>query len=116
MTTVINVRLPMSLFKIGSCNSVDTFTSIWFNLWDPNEVYIDWEEILCFGCIDSIEILRQFIVYDYAKMKNNCLLFKEDLMKERFHPNNLRKFKSWGHEGGIEEEDEDEKDEEEDLN
>ena len=107
MTTVINVRLPMSLFKIGSCNSVDTFTSIWFNLWDPNEVYIDWEEILCFGCIDSIEILRKLIVYDYEKMEKNCLLFKEDLMKERFHPRNLRRFSSWGHSGGIEDEEED---------
>jgi hypothetical protein len=62
-------------------------------------------------CLDSIEILRGFIVYDYAKMENNFLLFKEDLMKERFHPRNLRKFKSWGHGGGI-----DYDDEEEDLN
>ena len=29
------------------------------------------------------------------------LLFKEDLMKERFHPRNLRKFGSWGFNGGI---------------
>ena len=39
--------------------------------------------------------------YDYEKMRENMLLFKEDLMKERFHPRNLRKFSSWGHEGGI---------------
>ena len=39
--------------------------------------------------------------YDYEKMRNNMLLFKEDLMKERFHPRNLRKFSSWGHSGGI---------------
>ena len=42
--------------------------------------------------------------YDYDKMRENCLLFKEDLMKERFHPRNLRKFSSWGHNGGIDEE------------
>jgi len=36
-------------------------------------------------------------------MHTNMLLFKEDLMKERFHPRNLRKFSSWGHNGGIDE-------------
>ena len=39
-------------------------------------------------------------------MRENCLLFKEDLMKERFHPRNLRKFGSWGHNGGIDDDDE----------
>jgi len=43
--------------------------------------------------------------YDYDKMYTNMLLFKEDLMKERFHPRNLRKFSSWGHNGGIDDED-----------
>jgi hypothetical protein len=43
--------------------------------------------------------------YDYDKMRENMLLFKEDLMKERFHPRNLRKFSSWGHSGGIDESD-----------
>ena len=43
--------------------------------------------------------------YDYDKMRENMLLFKEDLMKERFHPRNLRKFSSWGHSGGIDDED-----------
>ena len=28
--------------------------------------------------------------YDYKKMKQNCLLFKEDLMKNRFHPRNIQ--------------------------
>ena len=45
--------------------------------------------------------------YDYEKMRENCLLFKEDLMKERFHPRNLYKFSSWGFEG-IEEDGDDE--------
>jgi hypothetical protein len=44
--------------------------------------------------------------YDYDKMRENMLLFKEDLMKERFHPRNLRKFGLWGHSGGIDEDDE----------
>ena len=34
--------------------------------------------------------------YDYKKMKQNCMLFKEDLMKNRFHLRNILKFKYWG--------------------
>lgn len=30
-------------------------------------------------------------------MKENCLLFKEDLMKNRFHPRNIKRFYDWGH-------------------
>ena len=33
--------------------------------------------------------------YDYKQMKQNCMLFKEDLMKNRFHPCNIPKFKDW---------------------
>jgi len=44
--------------------------------------------------------------YDYDKMRENMLLFKEDLMKERFHPRNLRKFGLWGHNGGIDDDEE----------
>jgi hypothetical protein len=32
-------------------------------------------------------------------MKINCLLFKEDLMKNRFHPRNIPKFRDWGIDG-----------------
>jgi len=34
--------------------------------------------------------------YNYKKMKYNCLIFKEELMKNRFHPHNIFKFKDWG--------------------
>lgn len=39
--------------------------------------------------------------YDYEMMRERCMLFKEDLMKERFHPRNLiaGKFKDWGIDG-----------------
>ena len=47
-----------------------------------------------------------FHTYDYEKMRENCLLFKEDLMKERFHPRNLDKFSSWGFLGIDDEDDE----------
>jgi len=33
--------------------------------------------------------------YDYKQMKINCMLFKEELMKNRFHPRNISKFKDW---------------------
>ena len=33
--------------------------------------------------------------YNYKQMKQNCMLFKEDLMKNRFHPRNIPKFKDW---------------------
>jgi hypothetical protein len=29
-------------------------------------------------------------------MREKCLIFKEDLIKNRFHPRNLNKFKDWG--------------------
>ena len=34
--------------------------------------------------------------YDYEAMREKCLVFKEDLIKNRFHPRNLNKFKDWG--------------------
>jgi len=37
--------------------------------------------------------------YDYKNMKLNCMLFKEDLIKNRFHPSNIPKFKDWGVDG-----------------
>ena len=39
------------------------------------------------------------VVYDYKKMRKKCLRFKEELMKERFHPRNLAKFSDWGIDG-----------------
>ena len=46
--------------------------------------------------------------YDYEQMKYNCMLFKEDLMKNRFHPRNLSKFRSWGTDGFNSDSDDDE--------
>ena len=39
--------------------------------------------------------------YDYDAMEKKCMLFKEDLIKYRFHPRNLiaGKFKDWGIDG-----------------
>lgn len=62
-----------------------------------NPLKIDWQRLSTNPSI---------FTYDYEKMHTNCLLFKEDLMKDRFHPRNLYKFSSWGHSGGIDEGDE----------
>ena len=39
--------------------------------------------------------------YDYDALRERCGVFKEDLMKDRFHPRNLiaGKFKDWGIDG-----------------
>ena len=39
--------------------------------------------------------------YDYDAMRERCGAFKEDLIKDRFHPRNLiaGKFKDWGIDG-----------------
>jgi hypothetical protein len=36
--------------------------------------------------------------YDYDKIRAHCLVFKEGIIKNRFHPRNIHKFTSWGYE------------------
>ena len=82
---------------------------------------IDWSQLSLNPTAEALALLKEnplkiywiqlsynpsIFTYDYEKMRENCLLFKEDLMKERFHPRNLYKFSSWGFNGGIDEEDE----------
>ena len=82
---------------------------------NPDKIY--WEYLSYNTSFEAIELLKanplkihwynlsqnpHIFTYDYEKMRENCLLFKEDLMKERFHPRNLYKFGSWGHNGGLE--------------
>ena len=86
-----------------------------------NRDKINWSGLSSNPCKEAIELLKlnpnkidwsivssnpNIFTYDYDKMRENCLLFKEDLKKERFHPRNLYKFGSWGHNGGIDEEEE----------
>ena len=85
-----------------------------------NPLQIDWTNLSENPCAEAIALLKEnplkidwtqlsqnpnIFTYDYEKMRKNMLLFNEDLMKERFHPRNLRKFSSWGHSGGIDEDD-----------
>jgi len=91
---------------------------------NPNK--INWQYLSSNSNTEAVALLKEnpdkinwaqlsanpsIFTYDYEKMRENCLLFKEDLMKERFHPRNLRKFSSWGHNGGIDDDDDEEDDE-----
>ena len=86
---------------------------------NPNKIY--WAGLSSNSNTEAIQMLKEnpdkidwkyfsknpnIFTYDYEKMYTNMLLFKEDLMKERFHPRNLRKFGLWGHSGGIDEDEE----------
>ena len=95
----MNVELPMCLLDWIDKDKLN-WTQLSSNpnaidLLKENPLKIDWRRLSKNPSI---------ITYDYEKMRNNMLLFKEDLMKERFHPRNLRKFGLWGHSGGIDEE------------
>ena len=84
-----------------------------------NPYKINWRNLVYNQCVEVFQLLKEnpdkinwyefsknnyIFAYDYDKMRENCLLFKEDLMKNRFHPINLYKFSSWGFNGGIDEE------------
>ena len=46
--------------------------------------------------MDSLLSNPEILEYDYAAMWRRCMVFKEDLMKNRFHPDNVAKFVDWG--------------------
>ena len=58
-------------------------------LLEKNQDKIDWDH--WYNLFLNIYIFK----YDYKQMKVNCMLFKEDLIKNRFHPCNIHKFKDW---------------------
>ena len=114
-------------------NAIDLLTANqykidWYNLSSnpcaidllkANKDKIDWFQLSVNPCAMDLLTANQdkiiwpclsgnpnIFTYNYDKMRENCLLFKEDLMKERFHPRNLYKFSSWGFEGIDEEEEE----------
>jgi hypothetical protein len=119
-----NLELPMCLLDWIDKDKID-----WLNLsLNPNAIAllrenpdkINWVHLSSNVNAEAIALLKEhpleinwmclsqnpnIFTYDYEKMRENMLLFKEDLIKERFHPRNLRKFSSWGHDGGIDEED-----------
>ena len=54
--------------------------------------------------IDKINLFWLFynpniFEYNYDSMQNRCNIYKEDLIKNRFHPRNIFKFNAWGVEG-----------------
>ena len=58
-------------------------------LLEKNQDKIDWD--YWYNLFLNIYIFK----YDYKHMKVNCMLFKEDLMKNRLHPRNISKFRHW---------------------
>ena len=58
-------------------------------LLEKNPDKIDWKIWI------NLSLNSHIFKYDYKQMKQNCMLFKEDLMKNRFHPRNIPKFKDW---------------------
>ena len=62
------------------------------HLLEANPDKINWD---CFSRNPAI------FQYDYDAMRERCGVFKEDLIKDRFHPRNLiaGKFKDWGIDG-----------------
>ena len=79
-------------------------------LLEKNQDKIDWQS-LCFNESEgAMKLLEKnpdkinwrviscntnIFTYDYKKMRLNCMLFKEDLIKNRLHPCNIAKFKDW---------------------
>ncbi len=59
-------------------------------LLEKNQDKINWK---------SFSLNSHIFKYDYKTMQQNCMLFKEELMKNMFHPRNIPKFKDWGVDG-----------------
>ena len=57
------------------------------HLLETNIDKLDWEGLFENPCIFE---------YDYKSMTERCDSYKEELIANRFHPNNLPKFKEWG--------------------
>jgi hypothetical protein len=83
--------LSKNLDKINWCGLSYNSTPEAIQLLSENKDKIDWFRLSLNSGI--------FSAYNYKKMKINCLLFKEDLMKNRFHPRNIPKFRDWGIDG-----------------
>ena len=60
------------------------------HLLEKNPDKIDWE---------MLSVNPAIFTYDYDKIREYCLIFKEDIMKNRFHPRNIPKFRDWGIDG-----------------
>ena len=89
----MNVQLPMCLLDWINPDKI-TWESLSTNpsaiqLLEKNQDKIDWDH--WYNLFLNIYIFK----YDYKQMKVNCMLFKEDLIKNRFHPCNIAKFKGW---------------------
>lgn len=89
-----NLSTNPGAFKILN-NNVDkiNWTGLCLNthpkvihLLEKNQEKIDWENFFQNPNI---------FIYDYDAMRKHCLIFKEELIKNRFHPRNICKFYDW---------------------
>lgn len=66
-------------------SDTDSFGAV--QLLAENQDKIDWQELSA----------NPFIFeYDYDAMRHYCSVFKDELLEERFHPDNLPKMSGWG--------------------
>jgi len=93
--SLIEKRLENSNDNVNEPDDIYNNPRFWFNLSEnPNAIHllkkypekIEWHY---FSKNPSI------FTYDYDAMHERCLIFKEELMKNRFHPRNLGKFRDW---------------------
>ena len=80
--------LEKNIDKINWCKLSSNPGAI--HLLEKNQDKINWDE-LCYN--------PGIFTYDYDKIRAHCLIFKEDIMKNRFHPRNIPKFRDWGIDG-----------------
>ena len=50
-------------------------------------------------CWNNLSYNPNIFEYNYDAMRKHCHIYKEELMKNRFHPLNLDKFGDWGIDG-----------------
>jgi hypothetical protein len=75
----------------------------WFYLSrNPNAIHILEKNMdkMTTECWSQLSRNPNIFTYDYQAMKDRMFHggIKEDLMKDRFHPTNIHKFKGWGFE------------------
>ena len=74
-------------------NLCDNDSPLALDLLFENQDKLDWTELS-----DKPYIF----VHDYDAMRENRAAIKEELMEERFHPDNLPKFSGWGFSNSFE--------------
>jgi hypothetical protein len=97
------INIDIELFMLENARECD----FWGLFTNPNAIHLICEimqrEKINRGGMESEAMIPissnpSIFTYDYDKMRARCLIFKEDIIKNRFHPKNIHKFTSWGYE------------------